>query len=45
MRNVPADPDESVSEHVEHFFRVNHPDQYLVHKVSFLLEELELHTD
>ncbi|KAI7728875.1 hypothetical protein M8C21_029790 [Ambrosia artemisiifolia] len=33
VRNVPSDPDESVSEHVEHFFRVNHPDQYFLHKV------------
>lgn len=39
MRNVPPDPDETVSEHVEHFFIVNHPDQYLVHKVRFFLEE------
>ncbi|GJS39030.1 hypothetical protein Tco_0564073 [Tanacetum coccineum] len=29
VRNVPAHPDESVNEQVEHFFRVNHPDQYL----------------
>lgn len=35
MRNVPPDPDESVSEHVEHFFYVNHPDHYLLHKVYF----------
>ncbi|KAJ0909974.1 putative calcium-dependent channel, 7TM region phosphate [Helianthus annuus] len=33
VRNVPSDPDESVSEHVDHFFRVNHPDQYFLHKV------------
>ncbi|QHO23921.1 CSC1-like protein [Arachis hypogaea] len=26
VRNVPPDPDESVSELVEHFFSVNHPD-------------------
>ncbi|KAK1424005.1 hypothetical protein QVD17_19316 [Tagetes erecta] len=32
VRNVPSDPDESVSEHVDHFFRVNHPDQYFLHK-------------
>ncbi|GJU12385.1 hypothetical protein Tco_1134781 [Tanacetum coccineum] len=29
VRNVPAHPDESVNEQVEHFFLVNHPDQYL----------------
>ncbi|EPS71959.1 hypothetical protein M569_02795, partial [Genlisea aurea] len=33
VRNVPADPDESVSESVEHFFLVNHPDHYLTHQV------------
>lgn len=40
VRNVPPDPDESVSEHVEHFFRVNHPDQYLVHKVVYNANKL-----
>ncbi|KAI4365662.1 hypothetical protein MLD38_021627 [Melastoma candidum] len=35
VRNVPPDPDESVSEHVEHFFCVNHPDSYLSHKVVY----------
>lgn len=34
MRNVPPDSDESVSETVEHFFLVNHPDTYLTHQVS-----------
>ena len=34
VRNVPPDPDESVSELVEHFFLVNHPDNYLTHQVS-----------
>ncbi|KAK9137168.1 hypothetical protein Sjap_007762 [Stephania japonica] len=33
VRNIPPDPDESVSEHVEHFFCVNHPDHYLTHQV------------
>lgn len=33
VKNVPPDPDESVSEHVEHFFCVNHPDHYLMHQV------------
>ncbi|KAK9089737.1 hypothetical protein Scep_028819 [Stephania cephalantha] len=33
VRNVPPDPHESVSEHVEHFFLVNHPDYYLTHQV------------
>ncbi|KAI3849053.1 hypothetical protein MKX03_011496 [Papaver bracteatum] len=35
VRNVPPDPDESVSELVEHFFLVNHPDSYLTHQVVF----------
>lgn len=35
LRNVPPDPDESVSEHVEHFFCVNHPDYYLLHQVVY----------
>ncbi|XP_057966644.1 CSC1-like protein At4g02900 isoform X2 [Malania oleifera] len=35
VRNVPPDPDESVSEHVEHFFCVNHPDHYLTHQVVY----------
>ncbi|XP_031113662.1 CSC1-like protein At4g02900 [Ipomoea triloba] len=35
VRNVPPDPDEPVSEHVEHFFRVNHPDHYLTHQVVY----------
>ncbi|KAF3328853.1 CSC1-like protein [Carex littledalei] len=34
VRNVPPDPDESVSEHVEHFFSVNHRD-YLSHQVVY----------
>lgn len=33
VRNVPPDPDESVSELVEHFFLVNHPDHFLTHQV------------
>ncbi|KAI4341012.1 hypothetical protein MLD38_025789 [Melastoma candidum] len=35
VRNVPPDPDESVSEAVEHFFLVNHPDHYLTHQVVY----------
>ncbi|WOL03209.1 CSC1-like protein [Canna indica] len=35
VRNVPPDPDESVSEHVEHFFSVNHHDHYLLHQVVY----------
>uniref|UniRef100_A0A2C9WN54 CSC1-like protein At4g02900 n=1 Tax=Manihot esculenta TaxID=3983 RepID=A0A2C9WN54_MANES len=35
VRNVPPDPDESVAEHVEHFFCVNHPDHYLSHQVVY----------
>ncbi|KAJ6725211.1 CALCIUM PERMEABLE STRESS-GATED CATION CHANNEL 1 [Salix viminalis] len=33
VRNVPPDPDETVSELVEHFFLVNHPHHYLTHQV------------
>ncbi|KAF9669544.1 hypothetical protein SADUNF_Sadunf14G0118500 [Salix dunnii] len=35
VRNVPPDPDESVSELVEHFFLVNHPSDYLTHQVVY----------
>lgn len=35
MRNVPPDPDESVTQLVEHFFLVNHPDHYLTHQVCY----------
>ncbi|WVY94100.1 hypothetical protein V8G54_033188 [Vigna mungo] len=35
VRNIPSDPDESVSELVEHFFLVNHPDHYLTHQVVY----------
>ncbi|TQE07777.1 hypothetical protein C1H46_006710 [Malus baccata] len=34
VRNVPPDPDETVSQLVEHFFLVNHPDHYLTHQIS-----------
>jgi hypothetical protein len=37
VRNVPPDMDESVSEHIEHFFCVNHPDHYLMHQVCCLV--------
>lgn len=37
VRNVPPDPDESVTECVEHFFLVNHPDHYLTHQVLLVL--------
>ncbi|KAK4492546.1 hypothetical protein RD792_003358 [Penstemon davidsonii] len=40
VRNVPSDPDESVSEHVEHFFCVNHPDHYLSHQVVYNANKL-----
>lgn len=33
VRNIPPDVDESISELVEHFFLVNHPDHYLTHQV------------
>ncbi|KAL2327122.1 hypothetical protein Fmac_020549 [Flemingia macrophylla] len=35
VRNIPPDPDESVSELVEHFFLVNHPGHYLTHQVVY----------
>ncbi|PKA65272.1 DNA-directed RNA polymerase III subunit RPC2 [Apostasia shenzhenica] len=35
VRNVPPDPDESITELVEHFFLVNHPDHYLTHQVVY----------
>ncbi|TKY62475.1 CSC protein [Spatholobus suberectus] len=40
VRNVPPDPDESVSEHIEHFFCVNHPDHYLMHQVVYNANKL-----
>ncbi|KAF2301780.1 hypothetical protein GH714_003576 [Hevea brasiliensis] len=40
VRNVPPDPDESVTEHVEHFFCVNHPDHYLTHQVVYNANKL-----
>ncbi|KAG9457412.1 hypothetical protein H6P81_001920 [Aristolochia fimbriata] len=40
VRNVPPDPDETVSEHVEHFFCVNHPDHYLTHQVVYNANKL-----
>lgn len=33
VRNVPPDLDETTNELVEHFFLVNHPDNYLLHQV------------
>ncbi|PKU69799.1 calcium permeable stress-gated cation channel 1 [Dendrobium catenatum] len=35
VRNVPPDPDESISELVEHFFLVNHPEHYLTHQIVY----------
>ncbi|KAG6691629.1 hypothetical protein I3842_10G073000 [Carya illinoinensis] len=40
VRNVPPDPDESVSELVEHFFLVNHPDRYLTHQLVYNANKL-----
>ncbi|KAI4308352.1 hypothetical protein L6164_031435 [Bauhinia variegata] len=40
VRNVPPDPDESVSELVEHFFLVNHPDYYLTYQVVYNAKQL-----
>ncbi|KAF3443437.1 hypothetical protein FNV43_RR13119 [Rhamnella rubrinervis] len=35
VKNVPPDPDESVSELVEHFFLVNHPEHYLTYQAVY----------
>ncbi|KAJ4845998.1 hypothetical protein Tsubulata_043540 [Turnera subulata] len=40
VRNVPPDPDETVSQLVEHFFLVNHPDHFLTHQVVYNANEL-----
>ncbi|XP_050368491.1 calcium permeable stress-gated cation channel 1-like isoform X3 [Argentina anserina] len=40
VRNVPPDPDESMSELVEHFFLVNHADHYLTHQVVYNANKL-----
>ncbi|TKY53982.1 Calcium permeable stress-gated cation channel 1 [Spatholobus suberectus] len=40
VRNIPPDPDEPVSELVEHFFLVNHPDNYLTHQVVYNANKL-----
>uniref|UniRef100_A0A0C9QXA4 TSA: Wollemia nobilis Ref_Wollemi_Transcript_1591_2983 transcribed RNA sequence n=1 Tax=Wollemia nobilis TaxID=56998 RepID=A0A0C9QXA4_9CONI len=40
VRNVPPDPDESVAEHVRHFFRVNYPFHYLTHQVVYNANKL-----
>ncbi|XP_057460956.1 CSC1-like protein At4g02900 [Actinidia eriantha] len=40
VRNVPPYPDESVSEHVEHYFCVNYPDHYLTHQIVYNANKL-----
>ncbi|KAI5599543.1 hypothetical protein POPTR_002G226800v4 [Populus trichocarpa] len=40
VRNVPPDADESVSELVEHFFLVNHPNDYLTYQVVYNANQL-----
>ncbi|KAL0418767.1 UNVERIFIED_CONTAM: CSC1-like protein [Sesamum radiatum] len=40
VRSIPPDTDESVSEHVEHFFCVNHPGHYLQHQVIYNANQL-----
>uniref|UniRef100_A0A804MX73 CSC1-like protein n=1 Tax=Zea mays TaxID=4577 RepID=A0A804MX73_MAIZE len=40
VRNIPPDPDESISELVEHFFLVNHPGHYLTHQVVYNANKL-----
>ncbi|XP_006644293.1 calcium permeable stress-gated cation channel 1 [Oryza brachyantha] len=41
VRNIPPDPDESIGELVEHFFLVNHPDNYLTHQVVYNANKLD----
>lgn len=41
VRNIPPDTGESVGELVEHFFLVNHPDNYLTHQVVYNANKLE----
>ncbi|CAH8388057.1 unnamed protein product [Eruca vesicaria subsp. sativa] len=40
VRNIPTDSQESVSENVEQFFMVNHPDHYLMNQVVYNANEL-----
>ncbi|CAA7022651.1 unnamed protein product [Microthlaspi erraticum] len=40
VRNVPPDANESISENVEHFFMVNHPDHYLTNQVVYNANDL-----
>ncbi|MFQ6633853.1 hypothetical protein Gotur_012396, partial [Gossypium turneri] len=40
VRNVPPDPDESVTELVQHFFLVNHPHHYLSHQLVYNANKL-----
>jgi hypothetical protein len=40
VRNIPPDPDESISELAEHFFLVNHPDHYLTHQAVYNANKL-----
>ncbi|MBA0617903.1 hypothetical protein Godav_027315 [Gossypium davidsonii] len=39
-KNVPPDPDESVTELVQHFFLVNHPHHYLSHQLVYNANKL-----
>ncbi|GBG82443.1 hypothetical protein CBR_g34820 [Chara braunii] len=41
VRQVPENPSESISVHVEHFFRVNHPNAYLSHNVVYATRNLD----
>ncbi|KAK8327260.1 hypothetical protein V6Z11_A11G170500 [Gossypium hirsutum] len=40
VRNVPPDPDESVTDLVQHFFLVNHPHHYLSHQLVYNANKL-----
>ncbi|MBA0741774.1 hypothetical protein Gogos_014902 [Gossypium gossypioides] len=40
VRNVPPDPDESVTELVQHFFLVNHPHHYLSYQLVYNANKL-----
>ncbi|BBN16221.1 calcium permeable stress-gated cation channel [Marchantia polymorpha subsp. ruderalis] len=39
-RCIPEDPDEPIATHVDHFFRVNHPDHYLLSQVVYNANDL-----
>ncbi|TXG62795.1 hypothetical protein EZV62_009789 [Acer yangbiense] len=40
VRNIPVDPDNSINDQIEHFFRANYPYQYLTHQVVYNTKSL-----